>query len=97
MAGSAVVFTPFAETDLDDIWFEIALDNPAAADRVIDAIRRRSEQLSTFSEFGRLRPDVAADARSLTVGNYLVLYRHFKATIEIVRIVHGARDLTALL
>jgi toxin ParE1/3/4 len=97
MAGSAVVLTPFAETDLDDIWFEIALDNPAAADRVIDAIRRRSEQLSTFSESGRLRPDIAADARSLTVGNYLVLYRHFKATIEIVRIVHGARDLTALL
>ena len=31
------------------------------------------------------------------VGNYLVLYRLTPAHVEIVRIVHGARDLTTLL
>ena len=39
---------------------------------------------------------VADAARSLNVGNYLILYRIEARTVEIVRIVHGARDLTTL-
>jgi toxin ParE1/3/4 len=45
---------------------------------------------------GRSRPDIADAARSLNVGNYLILYRIEARTVEIVRIVHGARDLTTL-
>jgi len=35
---SRVLLTRRAETDLDDIWLHIALENPVAADGVIDAI-----------------------------------------------------------
>jgi toxin ParE1/3/4 len=90
----AVVFSPAAENDLDDIWLNIALDNPAAADRLIDAVQQRTAQLSEFPELGRSRP--AEAARSLNVGNYLILYRIEARTIEVVRVVHGARDLTTL-
>jgi len=93
----AVVFSPAAENDLDDIWLNIALDNLAAADRLIDTIQQRTGQLGEFQELGRSRPDIAKTARSLNVGNYLILYRIEARTIEVVRIVHGARDLTTLL
>jgi toxin ParE1/3/4 len=96
MPARRVVFTPAAEADLNEIWFEIALDNIAAADRTIDHIRKRTEQLSVFPELGRVRPDVAEDVRSLVVGSYIVLYRIGADVADIVRIVHGARDLTAL-
>jgi toxin ParE1/3/4 len=92
----AVVFSPAAEADLDDIWLNIALENPAAADRLIDSVQQRTGQLSEFPELGRSRPDIADAARSLNVGNYLILYRIEARTVEIVRIVHGARDLTTL-
>lgn len=92
----AVVFSPAAETDLDDIWLTIALESQTGADRLIDSIGRRCGQLSEFPELGRLRPEIAESTRSLNVGNYLILYRIAARTIEIVRIVHGARDLTTL-
>ena len=34
-----VVKLPLAETDLDDIWWYIAQDNPDAADRFLDKYR----------------------------------------------------------
>lgn len=92
-----VAFGPAAEADLDDIWLNIALDNPAAADRLIDSIQRRTDQLSEFPELGPTRPDIAEAARSLNVGDYLILYRIETGTVEVVRVVHGARDLTTLL
>ena len=34
--------------------------------------------------------------RYLPVGNYLILYRTVAGAIEIVRVLHGARDLHAI-
>lgn len=91
-----VIFTPTAEQDLDEIWFEIAQDSESSADRVIDRIRERSSKLSDFPELGPTRPDIAKSARSLTVGNYLILYQPTDKSVEVIRVVHGARDLTTL-
>ena len=92
----AVVFSPAAEADMDDIWFNIALENPAAADRLIDTIGQRCTQLSEFPELGPLRPEIAEAARSLNVGDYLILYRIAARSVEVIRVVHGVRDLTIL-
>ena len=97
MPRLAVVRTPAAEEDLIDIWCSIALDAPRAADRVLDRIADRIGQLAAFPDLGPLRPDIAGDARALVEGNYLILYRHDGATVEIVRVVHGARDPATLL
>ncbi|MES0032050.1 MULTISPECIES: type II toxin-antitoxin system RelE/ParE family toxin [unclassified Mesorhizobium] len=96
MADIRIVRSPAAEDDLIDIWFGIARDNPLAADRFLDAIAERIVQLGTFPESGPKRPDIAAEVRALTIGNYLVLYRLAEQRVEIVRVVHGARDASAL-
>ena len=96
MDSKPVVFRPAPERDLDEIWLYIAFDNPAAADAVVDQIQKRTQQLSAFPQTGRLRPEIAEDARSVPVGKYLILYREAESFIDIVRVVHGARDLTAL-
>jgi toxin ParE1/3/4 len=97
MAELRIVRSPAAEDDLIDIWCTIALDNPRAADRLLDTIADRVMQLTDFPQSGPRRPDIAADARALTVGNYLVLYRLTQASVEILRVVHGVRDVTTLL
>lgn len=97
MAARSVVFTPAAESDLDDIWLTVGVDSPAAADRLIDEIRSRTTRLSLLAESGPARPEIADDVRSLTIGNYIVLYTTGDEAVTVVGVIHGARDLSALL
>ncbi len=91
-----VTRTPRALNDLDEIWLRVALDDPAAADRLIDRIVKRCHDLGEHPEQGAARPEIASDARMLVVDDYLVLYRVDGSDAEIVRIVHGARRLAGL-
>ena len=91
-----VTGTQRAGADLDDIWLHVALDNPVAADRLIDRILARCQALAEHPSLGPARPEIAPDARMLSVGDYLVLYRVAGTDVEIVRVVHGARRLAGL-
>jgi toxin ParE1/3/4 len=86
-----------ADNDLDEIWTNIAIDSIAAADRLIDRLEAAEDRLGDFPELGRLRDDIAADLRSWPVGDYLILYRVDREGVLIVRVLHGARDLPAVL
>lgn len=82
-----------ASDDLDEIWLSIALDSPSAADRLIDRILQRCFSLESYPHLGVARPEISPDARMLTVGDYVILYRVKETGPEIVRVVHGARRL----
>lgn len=88
--------TAQAEEDLIEIWIYIAQDNPEVADRVLDDIEQRFHALADNPLMGRLRPDIALELRYFTVGKYLILYRTVPDGIQIVRVIHGARDLSHL-
>jgi toxin ParE1/3/4 len=61
-------FTPQAVADLFDIWTFIAEDNPAAADRVEEAVFRACDFLADSPFAGRTRKDLTAAAASLLGG-----------------------------
>jgi toxin ParE1/3/4 len=69
----------------------------AAADRLVARIAGATQRLADFPESGTQRPELAGDARGGVVGSYLILYRVGPGSVDILRIVHGARELTALL
>ena len=52
--------------------------------------------LAENPKLGAARPDIAPEVRYLTVGNYLILYRELSNSVEIVRVLHGARNLEAI-
>lgn len=79
-----------------DIWQFIVKDNPVAADKLIRKLDSRSHELVEFSRLGLSRKDIAPDMRQLVMDNYLILYRIKDKDIEIVRYLHGARDLFSL-
>ena len=91
MAG--VRYTALARRDLIDIWVGIALDSPGAADRLFDRIEARVMGLGAFPELGSLRPDIAMAARVLVEAPYLILYRILSDGVQVVRVLHGARDI----
>lgn len=89
----AVIRSNRADEDLIEIWIEIAKENPDAADRVLDAIELRWQQLARHPHSGMARDDIVPGIRHLVVGNYLTLYRIAEDGIEIVRVLHGRRKL----
>ncbi len=81
-----------AQSDLDDIWCYIGSLDVRAADHWLDEVERRFKILARQPEAGQARPDLARDLRFLPVGNYLVFHRPLENGVEIVRVIHGARD-----
>lgn len=88
---------PSAIRDVDDTWLHIAADDPAAATRMVDRLAAGIARLVDFPESGPARPEIGSGARSVVVGRYLVLYRITGDCVDIVRVVHGAREITGLL
>ena len=85
-----------ARADLDDIWFYIAQDNVEAADKFIQLVVARFPKLAGWPDIGRQRKELSPQMRSLVVGQYVIFYRPLENGIEIVRVLHGARDLPPL-
>ncbi|MFP5468253.1 MAG: type II toxin-antitoxin system RelE/ParE family toxin [Alphaproteobacteria bacterium] len=94
---SRVRKTVRAESDIEDLWLYIATDNPQAADRILDDIEAQCRLIATQPNMGRLRSELTPGLRSFPVGRYIILYQTLPDGIEVVRVLHSARDLDALL
>jgi toxin ParE1/3/4 len=85
-----------AKADARAIRSYIAKDRPAAADRLLDDLYERFRLAATQPGMGEARSELGPDLRIFSVGNYVVVFRPMRGGIEVVRIVHGARDLASL-
>ena len=81
-----------AETDAVEIWVYIARDNEAAADGMIDQIESRLASLSRMPLSAEAVPYIDPDVRRSSVGNYVIYYRPIDDGIQVLRILHGARQ-----
>jgi toxin ParE1/3/4 len=84
-----------AERDYLQIWLYVAerSGQPRTADRLLRAFDKKLDLLAEFPRLGQERPELGTDVRTLPVGNYLLIYRPVKDGIELLRVIHGARDL----
>ena len=98
-----LVWTPQAEEDLIGIYSYIALDSPAAADRVLARLQASVETLARNPRIFQRRPDIRPSTRVFIEGPYLILYEIYPDSdngpvreVEIVRVVDGRRNLKHL-
>jgi toxin ParE1/3/4 len=91
-----VLRTSQANLDLTEIALRIAEENPIASDRWLDSIHEKCQLLARMPDLGRKRPELAPDLRGLPVGNYIIFYRPVSEGIQVIRVLHGARDIPAL-
>jgi antitoxin ParD1/3/4/toxin ParE1/3/4 len=76
----------------------IARDEVSAADRLLSQFEAAVRTLSTFPRLGRERLDLADEPLRLwPVESYVVVYRPESKPIQIVRVLHAARDIDRLL
>ena len=81
-----------AAANVDEIKAYIARDNPAAAIKVGQRIVERVEGLAEFPYTGR--PGRVAGTRELVISGtpYIVAYRVAGEVVQIIRVLHGARQ-----
>ncbi|MDR3557172.1 MAG: type II toxin-antitoxin system RelE/ParE family toxin [Syntrophobacteraceae bacterium] len=91
-----VLKRPQAETDLDEIWLYIALDSPDNADDFLDDFEKHCQALAQFPFIGANRDGLIPGLRSLAVGSYLIFYLPIEGGIDVVRVLHGMRDIDVL-
>ena len=53
--------------------------------------------LAENPRIGRSREELAPELRSFSFLNYVIFYRPIDAGVEIVRVLHGSRDIEGLL
>lgn len=87
-----VHWTDTAVAHLVAIYERIAQDAPVYAQRMIDRLTKRSEQIATFPESGRMVPEYEApDIREVIESPYRIIYRIKVDQIDVLAVVHGAQ------
>ena len=93
--------TARAINDFDEIWRYIARDSARAANRVESAIFAACDSLAKHPWLGSKRIEITAlPVRFWTVSkfpNYIVVYRPDTNPLQIVTVLHGKRNIKAVL
>jgi len=89
------VWTPVAESELDDILFYIAFvdRNPVAGERIYYEIRDRVAEQAEKGLPGHSHPDAPSEWRYLKHKRWLVFYQPHRDGIEVMRVIDAVRDL----
>ena len=93
---SKLRISPRASADVIEIWSYIADDSEANADAFIDKLYETMQLLADKPGSGRHREELASGMQSFPCGRYIIFYRVVASAIEIVRVLHGARDIEKL-
>ena len=89
---------PQALVDVEEIWDYIAQDNLAAADRLVDELFEAFAGLAAMPEKGYIRQELTNKlVRFWVVRNYLIVYRPSTTPLQILAVIHGARNVLDLL
>jgi toxin ParE1/3/4 len=88
-----VLKRPLAYSDLAEIWSFIADDSADAADHFLAVLEQKFRLLATQPQMGRSRPELMPELRSFPVGRYVAFYLAMADGIDLLRVLHGARDI----
>lgn len=93
---SRYFFTRQASQDLTEIYnFVVKVDIKAAA-RLLDLLEDKCRALAESPKIGRARNELALALRSFPAGRYVIYYRPVTSGVQIIRILHGSRDIESI-
>ncbi|MDP2824120.1 MAG: type II toxin-antitoxin system RelE/ParE family toxin [Sulfuritalea sp.] len=93
----AVTFSPKSRQDLLDIGDYIGKDSRANARRFVGKLMEQCQRIGNAPLGYTGREDLAPGLRMAAIGRYVIFFRLIDGTVRIERVLHGARDLPAVL
>jgi len=87
--------TELALADLEETWEYISKANPAAADRYVEFLHAKCQELAEFPGMGRERRELSPGLRGFPIDNYIIYYRETEFGIDVIRKLSGFRDIPA--
>jgi toxin ParE1/3/4 len=96
VSGPGFVLTPEARQDLIEIWSYIAEDSIDCADQLLARFYDAFTRLAQAPGMGHRREELAdSQYRFWRVRSYVIAYRWDAIPLQVIAIVHGARQLEA--
>ena len=89
-------FTPLAGSDLKDIRDFIARDKLSVASQYMAMLKQKCELLANSPELG-IQRDEYCRLHKFPVDSYLIFYQPSQTGIDVIRILHGSRDIDSIL
>ena len=90
-------FSESAKQDLRDIWRGLAeYSGLSFADSTLAKIESKFQLLAQFPSSGRVRDELLVGLRSYPAGDFVIFYQILETTVEVVRVLHGRRDLDVI-
>ncbi|MGQ0639391.1 MAG: type II toxin-antitoxin system RelE/ParE family toxin [Gemmatimonadaceae bacterium] len=88
-----VLWSGTARDQIQSIARYIARNSPVYAERWVDRILERAEQIARFPESGRHLRGAPPNVRELIEGEYRIVYLAQPSRVDILAVVHGRREL----
>ena len=89
-----VFWTETAVNHLSSIYNYISQNSPQYAQRLVERLTRRSEQIANFPFSGRLVPEFETEQiREVIEGSYRIIYYIKPEQIEVIAVLHAARNI----
>jgi toxin ParE1/3/4 len=85
-----------AEVDVLEITSFVSSGDEALVRKFVTRLTEVLDLLAEHPEMGRKRDDLRPGLRSVNFNPYIVIYQIQSTDVEVVRILHGARDIAAL-
>ena len=92
--GREIIWSVWASDDLVSVAEHISRDSESYAATVVRELVAAARSLRVFAERGRRVPEYDnLSVRELIVRKYRLVYRVHPERIEVLRIIHGAREM----
>jgi toxin ParE1/3/4 len=87
------VLRPLAQEDLAQTYSYILQTSLEQAEQWLERIENQCQILAEMPTMGRVRSELPGNVRSFVFARYVIFYRPNADGVEIVRVLHGSRDL----
>ena len=92
-----VFWTQTAINHLSSIYNYISQNSPQYAQRIVERLTRRSEQIASFPLSGRIVPEFETkQIREIIEGSYRIIYYIKSEQIDILAVLHAAQYIDSI-
>lgn len=89
-----VFWTETAVNHLSSIYNYISQNSPQYAQRLVERLTKRSEQIANFPFSGRLVPEFETEQiREVIEGSYRIIYYIKPEQIDVIAVLHAGRNI----